>query len=521
MPQPTTATSLLVLFAISLHAGPEEAVCARCHPKEVASYARTGMAQSLFAISHAPKLPDGEVDHQASGTKFKIRNTTAELIQSSQWKNESTEQTVAFVIGSGNHAFGFLVQRGDHVFQSPLSYYVRRGLWDLAPGYENDPHPDFSRPLTADCLLCHADRPLPIPHTLNRYEPSVFSSLAISCDRCHGSPDTHLKKPIPGSILNPAKLTASVRDSVCEQCHLNGEVRIANPGMQISDFQPGMRTEDVYTTYVNSRPDSKEIKVVSHFEQLARSVCARQSAGRLWCGTCHNPHDKPTEAASAAYYRARCISCHAASLDTAHTAPDRDCVACHMPRKPAFDGGHTVFTDHRIARDPSKEEAVDQPSSIAAWRQPADTSLQRRNLALALARFGAQNQSIPTMERSYQMLRLLQPNFTTDPVLLSQLGVFSLGVRQSSEAFDLFSRLTKIEPDSAEAQTDLAASLIRLDRQAEAKEHLERAVALDPLFHPAVNLLGRLYLQQGDAVKAHDLTTSYQRAMGVKVAPVH
>jgi hypothetical protein len=153
MPQPVVATSLLVLFAISLQGAPEEVVCARCHPKEVASYARTGMAKSLFAMAHGPKLPDGEVNHAASGTKFKIRNTAAGLIQSSQWKSESTEQTVAFVIGSGNHAFGFLVQRGDHIFQSPLSYYTRRHLWDVAPGYEKNPHPDFSRPVTADCLL--------------------------------------------------------------------------------------------------------------------------------------------------------------------------------------------------------------------------------------------------------------------------------------------------------------------------------------------------------------------------------
>ena len=521
MPQPVIATSLLVLFAISLQGAPEEVVCARCHPKEVASYARTGMAKSLFAMSHAPKLPEGEVNHAASGTTFKIRNTPAGLIQSSQWKNESTEQSVAFVIGSGNHAFGFLVQKGDHIFQSPLSYYTRRHLWDVAPGYEQNPHPDFSRPVTADCLLCHSDRPLPMAHTVNRYEPRVFSTLAISCDRCHGSPDVHLKKPIPGSILNPAKLTGSERDSVCEQCHLNGEVRIANPGMQIADFQPGMRTEDVYTTYVNSRPDGKEMKVVSHSEQLARSSVRRESGGRLWCGTCHNPHDKPTEAISAAYYRARCLSCHASSLDAAHTAPDRDCVACHMPRKQAFDGGHTVFTDHHIARNPSEEQPLDQPSSIVAWRQPADISVQRRNLALALARFGGQSQSLPTLERSYQMLRLLQPSFPTDPAVLTQLGLFSLRAHRSSEAFDLFNQLTRIEPDSAEAQTDLAASLLGLGQEVDAKEHLEKAVALDPLFQAGVNLLAHLYLQQGDTAKAQDLTASYRRAMRVITVPSH
>jgi predicted CXXCH cytochrome family protein len=310
-------------------------------------------------------------------------------------------------------------------------------------------------------------------------------------------------------------LSGAERDSVCEQCHLKGEARITNPGKQFSDFQPGQRAEDVFTTYVAARPDGKKIKVVSHVEQLARSVCARQSAGKLWCGTCHNPHEKPAAKVAAAYYRARCLTCHAGTLDHAHAAPGRDCVSCHMPTRPASDGGHTAFTDHRISRDPSKEEPTDQPASIIAWRQPADISLQRRNLALAFATLGKERQLTDYLTRSYEMLTLLEREFPNDPALQTQLGLLALNEHRPEQALDLLEHVANLEPDSAEAQTNWALALIRLNRQPEAVEHLQKALALDPLLRAPVSLLARLYQQEGEAAKTNELLANYRRAMGV------
>ena len=515
---PNLFAAFLLASAFSLHAAPDQIVCASCHPKEVAGYAQTGMARSIFTVTEAPHVPDGAFDHAASATKFKIQTSAAGMTQSMQSQDETTEQRVAFVIGSGNHAFGYLVQNGDHVFQSPLSYYTKRALWDVAPGYEDNPHPDFSRPIALECLLCHSDRPLPILNTVNRYQPAVFASLAISCDRCHGSAEEHLKKPIPGSIINPAKLAASERDSVCEQCHLKGEARIPNPGKQLTDFHAGQRTEDVFTTYVAARPDGKNIRVVSHVEQLARSMCARQSAGKLWCGTCHNPHAKPAAAESASYYRERCLTCHAAKLDAAHVAPGRDCVACHMPRVEASDGGHTVFTDHRIAREPAKENRFEDPASLAAWRPPSDPSLQRRNMALALASVGIEQQSIDLMDRSFQMLHAVEREFPDDPPVLFRTASLMLATHEYPQALDKFERLARLQ-DSAEVQTNLALVLLRLDRQPEAIQHLQKALSLDPLMPSVVNILSKLYRQQGQKAKAAEVQANYKRAMGISGLP--
>ena len=156
---------------------------------------------------------------------------------------------------------------------------------------------------------------------------------------------------------------------MCEQCHLAGEIRIPNPRKSIADFEPGEPLENTYTVYVSTAPAGNQIKVISHSEQLRLSKCARQSNGKLWCGTCHNPHEKPVE--PVAYYRQRCLACHQATLPAAHAAPDRDCIGCHMPKRGAKDGGHTAFTDHRIARRPAAEGTLSIAADLTAWREPA------------------------------------------------------------------------------------------------------------------------------------------------------
>jgi hypothetical protein len=149
--------------------------------------------------------------------------------------------------------------------------------------------------------------------------------------------------------------------------------------------------EDTFTIYRNALPQGAPagaFKVISHVEQLALSACARNSGGRLWCGTCHDPHDKPLQ--SVQYYRARCLTCHTTNFPASHPGRDTDCLSCHMPRRNAQDGGHTVFTDHRIQRRPEATQAgLPAEVGIAAWREPP-RELQKRNLGIAYIDVGMQ-----------------------------------------------------------------------------------------------------------------------------------
>jgi Flp pilus assembly protein TadD len=482
--------------------------CLACHPKEVAGYARSAMAHSL---SEGAALPSGAFEHTYSGTRFSIRSDTSGIIQAFERRGESGSERVAYIVGSGKHAFGFLIQIRGHLFQSPISYYSNARLWDMAPGYEEISNPDFSRPVTPECLLCHSGEPEPIEDTLNTYKPTPFREQEISCDRCHGPAEPHLRNPGPGSIVNPARLNGAARDSVCEQCHLRGEVRIPNPGQTIGDFRPGQTIEDVYTIYVANRAENGEIKVISHSEQLALSGCARHSGGKLWCGTCHNPHE--SSPATAEFFRSRCLSCHGATLESAHAAPDRDCVGCHMPRLPARDGGHTAFTDHRIRRRPG-DPVQSARIGLAAWREP-DPAFRERNLALALVAAGLLHQSLADVSRGYSMLRSVEKQFPNDRDVLTSLGSVELRLRQPGEALRRFLMALSLRPNCASYEVNAAAALIQLRNDSEAIRHLNRALELDPLLQPAVTMLSALYRERGQLAQAGQVTADYRRVMSI------
>jgi len=474
---------------------------------EVAGFAKSAMAHSLGT---AGTQPDGQFTQTGSGTQFEIRTTSSGVWQSFRRGGESGKLRVEYTIGSGTHATGFLAEVGDHLFQSPLSFYTSRQAWDVAPGYEQSPAPDFSRPVTTECLTCHSGKALPVPDTLNSYRTPPFAEMAITCDRCHGSAEAHLKRPVPGSIINPAKLPNAERDSVCEQCHLAGEIRIPNPRKTIAEFQAGQRTEDVFTVYVSSHPAGKEIKVISHSEQLAQSVCARSSGGKLWCGTCHDPHDKPAQ--PAAYFRTRCLTCHGAKLSATHAG--QDCVGCHMPKRPAKDGGHTAFTDHRITRRMEPEGEAVRGEQLRAWRE-APPEFRERNLAMALVTEGMENGVPDQVIEGYRMLNRMEGSLTEDAPALTELGTVLLTAKQPKEAERRFRLALQRRPNFAPYEVNLGGALLEEGTVEEAVAHLERAVQLDALLPQAIHLLSRAYRVQGQTGKAAAIEARYRAAMGI------
>ncbi len=510
----TSATPIvLVLLALPSWAGSQP--CARCHPSEVAGFNATPMAHSL---SLPTPQPPGSFFHAASGTRFTIHSEGLQTLQHLERRGASADHPVAYVIGSGSHAYGFLIRIGDHLFQSPISYYTKRGIWDMAPGYETDRSPDFDRPITPECLFCHSGSAKPIQGTLNRYETPPFQHEGITCERCHGPSEAHLRRPVPGSIINPANLPVRARDSICEQCHLSGEARIANPGKRLSDFHPGQNLEDVFSVYLSAgaRDPSRTrpLKVISQAQQLALSTCARMSHGKLWCGSCHDPHETPADAKS--YFRARCLTCHGTSLVSTHPKPADDCIGCHMPRRPVKDGGHTVFTDHRIARVPQPEtgdNADESREPLTAWHEPEQT-LEKRNLGLAYIEVGRKAQSPDYMYRGYRLLAACQPAFPNDPAVLTGIGLVLLGTHHATEAAATFARTARLEPVNAEHELDEGFAWKEAGNQAKAIESFEKALQIDPLLKQAYEGLAAVYIQAHEPTKARETFERY-----LKVGP--
>jgi hypothetical protein len=482
--------------------------CGRCHSAEVAGFA-------LSAMSHSMRRSGAEADGkvQVGDTTISVYSSATGTWQRLQRDGHTTEYHVDYVVGSGKHANGYLVAIHNHLFQSPIAYYKSRHGYDVAPGYETQPEPDFTRAVTPACLFCHAGRADPVAGTANDYKSPPFSHLAIGCSRCHGATEGHLAHPGPATIVNPARLQGSARDSICEQCHLLGVARILNPGKQFNDFRPGTPLEDTFTVYRNILPSgtASKFRVISHVEQLALSKCVRESGGRLWCGTCHDPHRDPIQ--PAAFYRSKCLACHTTALPKPHPANDSGCISCHMPKRDAKDGGHTAFTDHRIQRQEEPEEAVTEENDIAAWREPADSILQKRNLGIAYIQVGMERHSSTLVIRGYRLLSEVQGSFSTDPGVYASIGTALLSAKRYPEAQKAFGRAFELDPGSSTAEADLGQSYAFAGESDTAVRYLEDSLAKDPLNLAVATLLMEIYDRQGEAAKAADLSHRMRTAM--------
>ena len=402
-----------------------------------------------------------------------------------------------------------MVRLGRYLFQSPVSYYTQTKRWDLTPGYETEPNLDFTHEISSGCLFCHTGSVNLVQGTSNEFGEPPFTP--ISCERCHGAAAAHLKNPVPGSIVNPAKLAASRRDSVCEQCHLEGEVRILNPGRDWWDFHAGQATEAVFVTYLRTGAPGT-LRAVSQSELLAQSQCARRSGGRLWCGTCHNPHAREANRAQAV--RQVCLSCHSDLFAAQRHRAAAECVSCHMPRLRPTNVAHSAVTDHSIPRIPSAQPAdgAGADPGPKAWRQP-DAPLVRRDLGLAYFDMAANTHAATDLREAYGILSELPPEERQDPAVEADLGSVLLSQGQADYAIRLYTRASAQEPRNARYAYCLGAALGRAGRMEEAVKELRRSIALDPSQPDAYIELAQVYRKAGRGAESRGAIREYLRFM--------
>jgi hypothetical protein len=448
-------------------------VCGPCHAGIVARYSTTPMANTSGPVEPAKELSGGFF-HPASATRFDIVKSDGRLYL--QWGHH--RQPFDFFIGSRRMGRSYGFADDGYFFQAPVGYYANRHLWDMAPGYENDRHPDLNRPITADCLFCHATGAKAVPKTLNRFA-DLSALRGISCERCHGDASAHLAHPQSGNIVNPRRLSFAERDSICEQCHLAGEARVPQPGRQLADFRPGQRLSAFLAIFVrNGGPAG--IRVTSHAEALAASRCRQASGEKLWCGTCHDPHAQQVN------YREKCLGCHSlqacpVSRRESHGA-EADCIGCHMGKGRAYDGGHTVFTDHSIPRRPANSPSRKlAPDSLASYFPPDPASpAADRNLGIAWAQL-AENYGDPKLfDKAWPLLRAAASGRPQDPLLYAKVAEALESASQTAEAEEVYRLSLEQDPEQLDVLLRLAALLERSGKHTEAAALHKRAVAILP-----------------------------------------
>jgi predicted CXXCH cytochrome family protein len=506
-----------------------DARCAECHRRIAERFRRHPMGQSLGTLGELPTRERfdaaAHLAFTAQGFHYEVLRHDDKMIHRECRLNSHDqviacrEAEIAYVIGSGTRGRSYIVNRDGELTQSPISWHSQSQRWDLSPGYhQHNPH--FERPLKVECLFCHSNRVVPVPDTVNQYVKPVFRGRTIGCERCHGPGELHVRERQRGggggaperSIVNPAKLSAELRDAVCEQCHLQGVTRIPRRGYQEFDYRPGLPLHRFLAVFVKPRELTSQDRAVSQAEQMVDSRCYLKSNGRLGCISCHDPHGLPEPAEKVAFYRARCLQCHDRSgsgcslakavrrkanrndtvVAVRRKANRNDCVACHMPRFESADVAHTAVTDHRVRRKPGKLPlAGNEVSPFLAGAVPLehfhakflrDGDSVQREWGLALAERGV-------VEKRPDLLRLALPRLeealesgANDLPVLKARALVLANLGRAPEGLTAFERILAISPKHEEALAWAAALAEQLGAPRLAEDYWRRALKINPSF---------------------------------------
>jgi len=485
----------LVLLAMSGALGADlvgNKACAPCHAAIYRSYVRTPMAQSSGTV--------GTQDMSESFDRAQFRDDRGAYLYTvaPDYRFAFTQQNarepisglraLTHFIGSGAAARTFLVSESGFLFESPATYYRQSAAWKASPGFESVDYPYLTRPVVPGCLQCHASGIQATPGTLNGYATTPFLENGVSCERCHGAGSDHIAgyaAQRQAKMQNPAKLAPGARDSICAQCHLSGEVRVAKAAKEDGALTPGGLLADDLTVFIRAGSPSL-LRVTSHVENLAQSTCKRASGDKMWCGTCHDPHTTPEPAEKAAYFRGKCLTCHQTqdcrAAGQTRLAKGDNCTECHIPRGPANDIQHVVFTDHSIRRKPAGPGVIPASSSelvpYSSFTAPFTATI--RDLALAYAVTAARDHNTVDRERAFPLLKQAAERGMADARALAYLAEFYRDAKDDAHAFPLYQRVWSMDRSQYAAAAALGAYQMQRGNLAQAIKLWREALALNP-----------------------------------------
>jgi len=457
--------------------------------------------------------------HAASGIHYRVYLDRGQVWLSYERPNAPPnralkgKQLLLFYLGSGRRGRTWLFEREGYWYELPINWYAKKHIWDMTPHFLNAHEMPFTLPVDPGCLHCHAsDVQESLPDARNHFSGPPFTRGGITCEACHGDPSQHVAQQGKGPILNPAKLDPIRRDSVCLECHLEGEVAVIKQGRSLSAFRPGDNLFDDAVYFENGRETGAEGRATSQWESLLESACKRASGDRLTCTTCHDPHASAPAQDRVGYYRGRCLACHA-GMASGHHEDNRDCTSCHMPREETEDVAHEQVTDHRI-QIPSKPfasplagedlvaiggvEPGPRDKGIA-WAQLAlrgDRTAGERAIRLLLEaetsdptqrsdgelhmELGFLEQVSGDRERAAQEYRKALQADPYNETAAGNLAVLDAQQDGFAAALPLWQTVFQHDPGASAAGIDLAVAQCRLGQAGAAAQTLQRVLLFSP-----------------------------------------
>ena len=480
--------------------------CEGCHKEIYERYQRTPMARGSGIA--ADGLIEGGFTHAESGIRYSIflRNGQAwmsyERVAPGTGSDLRGEQALSYYIGSGRRGRTYLFDKDGLWFEAPVNYYGKKKLWDMAPNYGSAHYMPDTLPVDSNCLHCHASEvQAALPEARNRYAGAPFNAGGVTCAACHGDAKQHLAEEGHGAIVNPAKLPPVKRDSVCLQCHLEGDAAIYRTGESLAGFKPGDDLGQFVVYFVDASRASGGGRATSQYEALLRSACKRAVGDKLTCTTCHDPHGSPEGAERVAFYRAKCLGCHTGEKMAAEHHPEQqDCAACHMPTRETTDISHEQLTDHNIERIPAKQRSRAAGGDVVLV-PVGGVSAGDRELGLAYTQL-AEKGDRESGEKAIALLKKAESNGANDAELHSRLGFLDQISGQERDAEKEYEMALMADPYETTALVNLAVLDASQGDAATAMKFLEKVTSDDPSQTAAGLDLAFLQCKLGDKAKA-------------------
>lgn len=500
--------------------------CRECHADETETFSLTHHARSLSLVGAESQPEGGVVEHGPSQRSYRVESTDKGMVhQESVMREDGTSREIAaypvkYQVGSGSVARTYLVEDDGFLVESPVTWFTRRGKWEMSPGYESAEQMSFRRVVRSGCLYCHVghvDNP-----QRNGFKHHI-TELSIGCERCHGPGEKHVSQQRNGggsgsegdqTIVNPARLSREISEDVCAQCHLHGDVQATVRGRRPDDYRPGLPLSEYRLEFRGAQPDA-EMKIAGHMEQLRQSACWQKSP-TLTCVTCHDPHSELAPEDRIAKHRATCVECHqdrgCRESATAREAVGNDCLSCHMPQSKT-EVTHVALTHHRIGvhrQDSSAGIAEQDTTSVELTPlQPLDFLDEAdRNRSQGLAqmtlvrRGGKSEEQVSRLRKAGLLVRKAFESGIRDSETLTALAGLARDMNQADLGMTLAKEALNSDEISPEGRLDaldvLAELSVRSGRIEEAAQCL-RAVTQG--FRSSLHwfLLGRAEKELGNA----------------------